>query len=38
VEDGDRASKAVMSFLMLLFSLAETGPPRQAPVLTLPAN
>ena len=38
VEDGDRASKGVLSFLMLLFSLAETGLPRQAPVLTLPAN
>ncbi|PWS38952.1 hypothetical protein DFH01_06825 [Falsiroseomonas bella] len=38
VEDGDRASKAVLSFLMLLFSLAETGLPRQAPVLTVPAN
>lgn len=38
VEDGDRASKGVLSFLMLLFSLAETGLPRQAPVLTVPAN
>ncbi len=38
VEDGDRASKGVLSFLMLLFSLAETGQPRQAPVLTVPAN
>ena len=38
VEDGDRASKGVLSFLMLLFSLAETGVPRQSPVLTVPAN
>jgi hypothetical protein len=38
VEDGDRASKGVLSFLMLLFSLAETGLTRQSPVLTLPAN
>ena len=38
VDDVDRASKGVLSFLMLLFSLAETGMQRQAPVLTLPAN
>lgn len=38
VSDGDRASKGVLSFLMVLFSLAETGVARQAPTLTVPAN
>jgi hypothetical protein len=38
IDDGDIASKRVFTFLMLFFSLAETGTPKQAPVLTLPAN
>ena len=38
VDDGDLASKRVFSFLMIFFSLAETGVTPQAPVLTVPAN
>jgi len=38
IDDGDLGSKRVFTFLMLFFSLAETGVSSQAPVLTLPAN
>jgi hypothetical protein len=38
IDDGDFVSKRVFTFLMLFFSLAETGVPSQAPVLTIPAN
>jgi hypothetical protein len=38
IDDGDIASKRVFTFLMLFFSLAETGVTPQAPVLTVPAN
>jgi hypothetical protein len=38
IDDGDLASKRVFTFLMMFFSLAETGVTAQAPVLTLPAN
>lgn len=38
IDDGDFQSKRVFTFLMMFFSLAETGVPAQAPVLTLPAN
>jgi hypothetical protein len=38
IDDGDIASKRVFTFLMLFFSLAETGTPKQAPVLTIPAG
>jgi hypothetical protein len=38
IEDGDLASKRIFSFLMIFFSLAETGVTPQAPVLTIPAN
>jgi hypothetical protein len=38
VDDSDLASKRVFSFLMIFFSLAETGVTPQAPVLTVPAN
>lgn len=38
ISDDDLASKRVFSFLMIFFSLAETGVTPQAPVLTVPAN
>lgn len=38
IGDDDLASKRVFTFLMMCFSLAETGVPAQAPVLTIPAN
>lgn len=38
VSDDDLASKRVFTFLMMFFSLAETGVMPQAPVLTIPAN
>jgi len=38
IDDDDIASKRVFSFLMIFFSLAETGVTPQAPVLTVPAN
>ena len=38
IDDGDFASKRIFSFLLIFFSLAETGVTPQAPVLTVPAN
>ena len=38
IEDRDFMSKRVFSFLMFLFSLAETGAPEAAPVLTVPTG
>ena len=38
IGDGDLASKRIFTFLMMFFSLAETGVAAQAPVITLPAN
>ena len=36
IDDRDRQSKAIFSFLMILFSLVETGAPPQAPTITVP--
>jgi hypothetical protein len=38
IDDRDRVSKINFTFLMVLFSLTETGTPPQAPVITVPVN
>ena len=38
IDDRDFYSKKMFSFLMFLFTLAETGTPQQAPVLTVPTG
>lgn len=38
IDDRDFGSKRVFAFLMILFSLAETGAPQAAPVVTIPVN
>ena len=38
INDDDLASKGAFSFLMMFFSLAETGVTSQPPVLTIPVN
>jgi hypothetical protein len=38
IRDDDLASKRVFTFLMMFFSLAETGVAAQAPIVTVPAN
>lgn len=38
IRDDDLASKRFFTFLMMFFSLAETGVAPQAPVVTIPAN
>jgi hypothetical protein len=38
IDDRDRASKARFTFLMVLFSLVETGAGAQAPIVTIPIN
>jgi hypothetical protein len=38
IDDNDFGSKRIFTFLMLFFSLAETGATPQAPVLTIPVN
>ena len=38
IDDTDIASKRTFTFLMLLFSLAETGQPVAAPVVTVPSR
>ena len=38
IDDHDLASKRIFTFLMMFFSLAETGVTPQTPVLTVPAS
>jgi hypothetical protein len=38
IDDSDIASKRTFTFLMLIFSLAETGQPTAAPVVTVPSR
>jgi hypothetical protein len=38
IDDRDRLSKVHFTFLMVLFSLTETGTPPQAPLITVPIN
>jgi hypothetical protein len=38
IDDTDIGSKRTFTFLMILFSLAETGPSSAAPVVTVPAR
>ena len=38
IDDRDRPSKIHFTFLMVLFSLTETGTPPQAPLITVPVN
>ncbi len=38
IDDNDIASKRIFTFLMILFSLAETGQPTAAPIVTVPSR
>ena len=38
IDDRDLQSKRIFSFMMFLFSMAETGAPAQKPVLTIPTG
>jgi hypothetical protein len=38
IDDRDYQSKRLFSFMMFLLTLAETGAPRQAPIVTIPAG
>jgi len=38
IDDTDIASKRIFTFLMILFSLAETGQSTAAPVVTIPSR
>jgi hypothetical protein len=38
IDDADVASKRIFTFLMILFSLAETGQSTAAPVVTVPSR
>jgi hypothetical protein len=38
IDDTDPRSKGMLTFMMILFSLAETGAPSQAPLITVPTG
>ncbi len=38
IDDKEPRSKGMLTFIMILFSLAETGGPSQAPLVTIPAG
>ena len=38
IDDRDFASKRMLSFIMMLFSLTETGPGGTAPIVTVPTG
>ena len=38
IEDRDRQSKQMFNFIMIMFSLTETGTPQAAPIVTIPAR
>ena len=38
IEDRDKQSKLIFNFMMMLFSLTETGPAQVAPIVTVPAR
>ena len=38
IDDRDPRSKGMLTFMMIFFSLAETGSPIQAPLVTIPAG
>jgi hypothetical protein len=38
IDDRDHTSKSAFNFLMLLFSLTETGATQSAPIVTVPAR
>jgi hypothetical protein len=38
IDDRDYQSKKVFSFIMFLFTLAETGAPQQGPIITVPTS
>jgi hypothetical protein len=38
IDDRDFRSKRMFSFLLFLFTLAETEAPKKAPMITIPAN
>ena len=38
IDDGDLESKQVFSLIMMLFTMVDTGPRENQPVLTIPAH